>query len=80
MPTPIFSGISMKRRNMEVTVTDPDLATPVSVDDAIGDLPEIPSGGGFHEIHYNKEWMSSGYQQFMRNVISFEELVRYQSG
>ncbi|MHA1907365.1 MAG: DNA (cytosine-5-)-methyltransferase [Candidatus Thorarchaeota archaeon] len=79
-PSPIFSGITLKRRNSDAALTDPDLARPVTVEDSIGDLPAIRAGGGFHETPYDSDWMKAGYQQYMRGTISFNDLVSYQSG
>ena len=79
-PTPFFSMVSRKKNGIEPKITLSNLANPVTVEDAIGDLPPIPSGGGQHTSDYDNEWISSPYQQFVRNQIPFKELVINQSG
>ena len=79
-PEPSFSALSLKRRNSEVTIVSPELSRPVTVDEAIGDLPSIPAGGGTHEIQYDPDWTSKGYQEYMRGKTTFDEFVVYQSG
>jgi len=56
-------------------IDDNGLPPPISVFEAIDDLPEIPSGGGIDAIEYDSSWMHSDYQRFMRGMISLESLI-----
>jgi DNA (cytosine-5)-methyltransferase 1 len=65
-------------RNRARENDEPDrngLPPPITVSEAISDLPEIPSGGGFESIEYDCSKMNSDYQRYMRGLISFETLV-----
>ncbi|MDF1540354.1 MAG: DNA (cytosine-5-)-methyltransferase [Candidatus Thorarchaeota archaeon] len=79
-PTPLFSMVGRKKNGIEPGLDTSDLANPIIVQDAIGDLPSIPSGGGMHTIDYDNTWITSSYQQYIRNQIPFRDLVMNQSG
>ncbi len=79
-PETSFSALRMKRRNQEMQLVSPGKARPISVQDAIGDLPAIETGGGEQEIYYDPEWAISPYQRYIRGKVSFDELIKYQSG
>ncbi|TFG31225.1 DNA (cytosine-5-)-methyltransferase [Candidatus Thorarchaeota archaeon] len=56
------------------------LPPPVTVQEAISDIPPIPSGGGTDIIDYDLSWTSTGYQQLMRGVISSDEFFANRAG
>ncbi|MHA1633403.1 MAG: DNA (cytosine-5-)-methyltransferase [Candidatus Thorarchaeota archaeon] len=49
------------------------LPPPVTVAEAISDLPAISSGKGQDVSKYNQEWIDSDYQRLMRGIISLDE-------
>jgi DNA (cytosine-5)-methyltransferase 1 len=53
---------------------------PVTVADAISDLPPLEPGGGSHESPYNASWAHTPYQKLMRGLITFGQFIRRQSG
>ncbi len=78
-PRPMFSAIKDRRRNDPASQReDDDRMDPISVGEAISDLPEIASGEGCHEMPYDVQWIQSNYQRFMRGHITFEEFLRKQ--
>ncbi len=55
-------------------------AAPVTVDEAIGDLPPVPSGGGVPVMEYDSSWAVTDYQRLSREHITFEEFLRRRGG
>ncbi len=76
VPLPIFQPVIRGR------IDDPgqEFLAPVSVDEAISDLPEIHSGGGTHESHYNEQEANSEYQLLIRGRISWNEFLGNRAG
>ena len=56
------------------------LAAPVTVDEAIGDLPPVPCGGGVPVMEYDPSWAVSDYQRLLREHITFEEFLLRRAG
>ncbi len=79
-PPPLFSMVGRKKKGSEPYLSQPNLAKPITVEEAIGDLPPIPCGGGVHKSEYDDAWMKSSYQHYMRNQMTFRDLVTNQSG
>ncbi|MFW9844081.1 MAG: DNA (cytosine-5-)-methyltransferase [Candidatus Thorarchaeota archaeon] len=48
------------------------LPAPVTVSEAISDLPAISSGNGLDISEYDPEWTTSNYQRLMRGLISLD--------
>lgn len=71
-PSPLFQAVPKGMRRLE-TLPASDLPPPISVEEAIGDLPPVTPGGGEHTISYNSLWRVSNYQQLMRGELSFEK-------
>ena len=46
------------------------LPSPVSVKEAISDLPPLVSGEGQDAIEYSHDWITTDYQQLMRGLIT----------
>jgi DNA (cytosine-5)-methyltransferase 1 len=74
-PEPVFATAKSSRRRQEPLHGQNRLPPPVTVQEAIGDLPEIRSGGGSPVIRYRSSWTSSDYQCLMRGLISYEQFV-----
>ncbi len=53
------------------------LPSPVTVGEAISDLPPIPSGVGAGVCRYDSDRTSFDYQRMMRGLLSLEEFLRY---
>jgi hypothetical protein len=51
------------------------LPPPITVSEAIQDLPEIPSGGGLDSVRYDPSTIESDYQKYMRGLISIANLI-----
>ena len=62
-PKPIFSD------------SDPGLPQPITVDEALSDLPALEIGGGtYGSTPYNSD-QPSAYQKFMRGAINFGQFL-----
>lgn len=74
-PEAIFTAVTRGRMgNLKRRVKNV-LLPPITVFEAIEDLPEIASGGGINSIEYDYTWMKSDYQRYMRGLISMAFLV-----
>ena len=62
-PKPIFSD------------SDPGLPQPITVDEALSDLPALEIGGGTYESTPYNSNQPSAYQKFMRGMINFDEFL-----
>ena len=62
-PKPLFSD------------TDVSLPTPITVEEAIGDLPPLEPGTGVEIIDVEQSKLST-YGEFIQNKINFEEFYR----
>jgi DNA (cytosine-5)-methyltransferase 1 len=69
----IFAPLVRGRTRDEVMIGAEDLPPPVSVSEAISDLPTIASGGGEDLIEYDSKWIETDYQKLMREMLSFED-------
>jgi DNA (cytosine-5)-methyltransferase 1 len=74
-PSPLFLET---HRVLNTPATDG--LKPVTVADAISDLPPLEPGGGSHESPYNASWAHTPYQKLMRGLITFGQFIRRQSG
>lgn len=74
-PREKFAAVLHGRTSTTNKIEDNGLPTPISVFEAISDLPEIPSGGGVDIVEYNPSWICSDYQRLMRGLISLETLL-----
>jgi DNA (cytosine-5)-methyltransferase 1 len=52
------------------------LPSPLTVYDAISDLPAVESGGGAEVMKYDDSWIRSDYQRWARGHIGFDELYK----
>jgi len=74
-PEELFSEVVQGRTRKHIKKEHDGLPPPISVSEAISDLPEIPSGGGIDTTEYDYSWMKSDYQKYMRGLISLEDLL-----
>jgi DNA (cytosine-5)-methyltransferase 1 len=74
-PRELLAAVVRGRKREYCGIEDNGLPPPVSVFEAIDDLPPIPSGGGSDAIRYDYSRMNSDYQRLMRGHISFETLL-----
>ncbi|MBN2228598.1 MAG: DNA cytosine methyltransferase [Candidatus Thorarchaeota archaeon] len=75
-PDSCFARIVSRKTRESAQPEENGLSHPISVFEAISDLPKISSGGGSDVMDYNSSWTTSDYQCFMRGMIPFEELVK----
>jgi DNA (cytosine-5)-methyltransferase 1 len=52
------------------------LPKPITVREAISDLPPIEVGGGSEIMEYQDSWINSDYQRWARGYIDFDELYK----
>jgi DNA (cytosine-5)-methyltransferase 1 len=74
-PTGICAPILRGKTRADTKVGSEDLPPPVSVSEAISDLPAISSGGGEDLIEYDWNWTESDYQKLMRNSLTFDDFA-----
>jgi DNA (cytosine-5)-methyltransferase 1 len=74
-PVGVLSPIIRGRTRDDVKLGAKDLPSPVSVSEAISDLPPIASGGGEDMIEYDPDWTTTDYQRLMRESLSFDDFI-----
>lgn len=74
-PEGLFAPLIRGKARTDVRTGNKTLPHPVSVSDAISDLPPIESGGGEEIIEYCIDWTESDYQRLMRNSLSFDDFI-----
>ena len=70
-----LASIVRGKRRYDSYVEANDLPPPVSVSEAISDMPPLESGEGQDVIEYSQEWILSDYQRLMRGLISLDEFL-----
>ncbi|MHA2385073.1 MAG: DNA (cytosine-5-)-methyltransferase [Candidatus Thorarchaeota archaeon] len=73
-PPAHFYSLERGKRRSE-TLHQDELASPVTVEEAIMDLPPIPSGGGEHVSSYESNGHESIYQRLMRGRITWNKFL-----
>ncbi|MFX1261712.1 MAG: DNA (cytosine-5-)-methyltransferase [Promethearchaeota archaeon] len=68
-PLAHFYSLERGKRRSE-TLQNDELASPITVGEAIMDLPPIPSGGGEHVSTYEGNGHESMYQSLMRGLLT----------
>ncbi|MFX1560133.1 MAG: DNA (cytosine-5-)-methyltransferase [Promethearchaeota archaeon] len=74
-PRGFLSPLTRGRTRNTVSLGNESLPPPVSVSEAISDLPSLAPGGGEDKIEYHSNWTDTDYQRLMRDSISFEDFV-----
>ncbi|TFG26698.1 DNA (cytosine-5-)-methyltransferase [Candidatus Thorarchaeota archaeon] len=75
-PRPLFSGFGDDQgifQDGEFILLPP----PLTVGDAISDLPKIPQGAGSEVMEYDSTWIKSKYQLWLRGQISFNTMYEH---
>ncbi|MGQ4871820.1 MAG: DNA cytosine methyltransferase, partial [Candidatus Thorarchaeota archaeon] len=73
-PQPLFQAIPRGCRS-PVCVPPCGLPFPVTVSEAIADLPRLVPGAGAAVVPYDEVWTTTEYQRLMRGKISFQQFV-----
>ncbi len=68
-----LSSIVRGKTRYDAHISGDGLPPPVTVSEAISDLPAIASGEGHEVVEYVTEWLNSDYQRLMRGMISFKD-------
>jgi DNA (cytosine-5)-methyltransferase 1 len=74
-PTGLLAPLLRGKTRADTRLGSEDVPPPVSVSEAISDLPPITSGGGEDLIHYNRNWTETDYQNLMRETLTLEEFI-----
>lgn len=78
-PEPVFSRVTTGRTREDIHFKDSHLAEPVSVDEAIGDMPQVCEDTDCVEYQPSNTKSRSTYQQLMRKEISYEKFIEGRS-
>ena len=73
-PSGEFSQMSSTKKGSRAKL-DPGRQSPISVREAIDDLPVIASGGGEPVSPYGASAATSGYQRYMRSELSLADFI-----
>lgn len=73
-PEGVFSHCRTGKTRSELK-TDPDKMPPVTVKEAIGELPKIPSGGGEEVCNYAPLMPISDYQRYVRRELTLDKFI-----
>jgi DNA (cytosine-5)-methyltransferase 1 len=74
-PPAHLSAITRGRKWENAQIESNGLPSPVSVSEAISDLPEIGSGGGKDVVEYDINRLDSDYQRYMRGLITADTFL-----
>jgi len=74
-PTGFFAPIIWGKTRDDAKLGTDNLPPPVSVSEAISDLPMITSGGGEDSIEYDWEWIKTDYQKLIRESLTFDDFI-----
>ena len=77
-PVPMFRRILRGKYRDDIRTEDSELHFPVTVHDAISDLPVLKMGAGVDTIDYDANWTNSEYQRLMRGLISIQDFFASQ--
>ncbi len=70
-----LAPIARGKTRYDAHIENNGLPVPVTVSEAISDLPAISSGKGSDVSEYNQEWITSNYQRLMRGIISLDDFI-----
>lgn len=74
-PTGLLAPIIRGKTRADTKLGTANLPPPVSVSEAISDLPLITSGGGEDLIAYDMKWTESDYQKLMRDSLKLDDFI-----
>ena len=70
-----LASIARGKTRDDAHIENNGLPVPVTVSEAISDLPAISSGEGSDVSEYDQEWITSNYQRLMRGRISLDDFI-----
>lgn len=73
-PEPLFAASKEVRFGSDGQILF--LPSPLTVNDALSDLPAVEPGGGAEVMKYDDSWIRSDYQRWARGHIGFDELYK----
>ena len=76
-PKPLFSAYGDDQGIFQTNGKFVLLPPPLTVGDAISELPKIQQGGGSEVMEYDPKWPETMYQRWLRGVISFDEMYKH---
>ncbi|MFW9815406.1 MAG: DNA (cytosine-5-)-methyltransferase [Candidatus Thorarchaeota archaeon] len=79
IPRGILSPIKRGKTRKDVKPTSANLPPPVSVYEAISDLPPLTRNLGSDSVIYNPKWIKTDYQRLMRGLIDRSEFIEKRS-
>jgi DNA (cytosine-5)-methyltransferase 1 len=77
LPEPIFSAFGEDQVTFQKNGNYTLLPSPLTVHDAISELPEIAQGGGNDVMDYDPNWPKSNYQKWLRGQMSISEMYEH---
>ncbi len=75
-PVPLFMPIPRGTRKWSPEICGGALPSPITVEEAISDLPVLDSGGGEQVSAYDSSSCAHSYQLLMRGAVSWRDFVR----
>jgi hypothetical protein len=74
-PKGVLSSIARGKSRKDVRPASIDIPPPVSVSEAISDLPPLTRCQGSDQITYDPKWTKTDYQRLMRGLIDLPEFI-----
>ena len=74
-PTGFLAPIIRGKTRADTKLGTEDLPAPVSVSEAISDMPPLTSGDGLDVIEYNQKWIETDYQRLMRESLTLDDFI-----
>ena len=74
-PAGFLAPIIRGKTRADTKLGTKDLPAPVSVSEAISDLPPLTCGGGLDLIEYNQKWVETDYQRLMRESLTLDDFI-----
>jgi len=71
-----LASIIRGKTRQDSYVEENGMHSPVSVSEAMSDLPPLGAGDGQDVVEYSHDWIISDYQRLMRGVITLNEFFR----
>jgi len=74
-PQGVLAQIVRGKTRKDARPGSEDIPPPVSVSEALSDLPLLSSGEGNDRIEYDSKWTETDYQRMMRGHMNLSEFV-----